>query len=267
MPDVTDVPVPGRGQPWPGPPGALTAPDRPDRPAGAGPVLIAPGFGHPMLAPLEWAELAMPGVLAQWSVLDVDAGPGGGLDPFALAAVARLRVRGRPVLGRLVLDGGERPFGRLVTEANRYLDWYRVDGFYLDRCPGGPGPLAATERLVGTLRALRPGARVVLDPGGHPCRGYAELADQVVTFRGRWSEYRWSQVAEWTADFPPERFCHLVCGLPPARLPEALRIARWQGAGAVFLTDRGDRAGTTPWSALPGFWDELVSCVGMGVSE
>jgi hypothetical protein len=220
-----------------------------------------------MVAPLEWAELARPGVPVDWAVLDLDDGPGLRPDPCALAAVARLRVRGRTVLGRLPLAGGGRPFGELLRDAHRYLDWYRVDGFCLARCPGGPDRLTDVERLVTALRTLRPGARIVLDHGGHPCRGYADLADQLVTFRGRWSDYRWSQVAEWTAGFPPERFCHLVSEVPRTRLAEALRIARWQGAGSVYLTDRGARDGLDPWSALPGFWDELVSGVKMAVSE
>jgi hypothetical protein len=175
------------------------------------------------------------------------------------------------VLGGLALGAaataGRLPQDRLAREARRYLDWYRVDGFYLRGCPGGRERLAEVARLVLTLRALRPGARIVLDTGGHPCREYADLADQLVTFRGGWSAYRWSQVAEWTAEYPPDRFCHLVCEVPPHRLPEALRVARWQGVGAVYLTDRAARRGLNPWSGLPGCWDAVVSGVKMTVSE
>lgn len=51
-------------------------------------------------------------------------------------------------------------------------------------------------------------------------------------------------------------------------LDEALRIARWQGAGTIYFTDRTDRGGTAdPWEAMPGYWDDIVSRVGTGVSE
>ncbi|WP_103500976.1 MULTISPECIES: spherulation-specific family 4 protein [unclassified Streptomyces] len=255
MPDVTLRRVTGRA--------ASLVPRRP----GGGAGLVAPGFAHPMVAPLEWAELARADVPLRWAVLDVADGPGQRPDGFVAAATAGLRVRGRAVLGRLALRGGSRPPAEVLRDAERYLEWYRPDGFYLDQCPGGPGELAAVRRLTATLRALRPGLRLVLGHGAHPCEGYVEAADQLVTFRGRWREYRWSQVAQWTARHPAERFCHLVCEVPRARLGEALRVARWQGAGAFYLTDRLASGGVDPWSALPGFWDELVSCVGTTVSE
>ncbi len=89
-----------------------------------------------------------------------------------------------------------------------------------------------------------------------------------MTFCGPWSDYRWSQVAEWTADYPPDRFCHFVHGVPRGHLEEALRIARWQGASTIYFTDRTDRGGRAdPWETMPGYWDDIVSRVGTGVSE
>ncbi|MFB8759436.1 spherulation-specific family 4 protein [Streptomyces nigra] len=164
--------------------------------------------------------------------------------------------------------GAGRSLGDLMSEAQRYVDWYRVDGFYLDRCPIERTDLPETRRAVGRLRALRDKAHIVLAHGTHPHPGYAECGDQLVTFSGPWSEYRWSQVAEWTADYPPGRFCHLVHGVPRGHLDEALRIARWQGAATVWFTDRTDRGGRTdPWEAMPGYWDDIVSRIGTGVSE
>jgi hypothetical protein len=60
--------------------------------------------------------------------------------------------------------------------------------------------------------------------------------------------------------------------VPRPHLEEALRIARWQGAGTIYFTDRSDRvpgrAGPAdPWGPLPGYWDEIVSRIGTGVSE
>ena len=128
------------------------------------------------------------------------------------------------------------------------------------------------RRTTDTLRALRDGAHLVFGHGTHPYPGYAEAADQLITYTGPWTDYRWSQVAEWTADYPPERFCHLVHGVPRTHLEEALRIARWQGAGTIYFTDRVDRprqgnGHTDPFETLPGYWDEIVSRIGPGISE
>lgn len=230
--------------------------------------LGVPGIAHPLLAPAEWAGLAQPGAPLHWVVLDVDSGPGVRPDPPCLAAAGRLRGAGVRVLGHLDARNGNRPFAELVADAQRYLDWYRVGGFLLERCPTGRASLPAIRRLVGTLRTLRDQAHIVLGHGTHPYPGYAENADQLVTFRGPWSDYRWSEAAEWTAHYPPDMFCHFVHGVPRGHLDEALRIARWQGAATVCFTDRTDRGGLAdPWEAMPGYWDDLVSRIGTGVSE
>jgi hypothetical protein len=195
-------------------------------------------------------------------------GPGVRPDPHCLEAVGRLRNAGVRVLGRLDAAYGFRAFREVVPDAQRFTDWYQVDGFLLHRCPAEPAALPEVRRIVSVLRAMRDGAHIVLGHGAHPYAGYAEYADQLVTFSGPWNDYRWSQAAEWTADHPPELFCHFVHGVPGSHLDEALRIARWQGAGTIYLTDHTDRAGRTgPWEPLPGYWDTLVSRVGTGVSE
>ncbi|GHH81545.1 hypothetical protein GCM10018793_39160 [Streptomyces sulfonofaciens] len=227
-----------------------------------------PGYAHPLVAPVEWAELTRPGTPLHWVALNVADGPGSRPDPHCLDAVRRLRNTGVDVLGHLDLARGTRPFPDLIRDVHHYVDWYRVGGFLLDRCPWGPAELPGVRRLASALRGLVPGAHLVLGHGRHPNPGYAEIADQMVTFSGSWGDYRWSQAEEWTAAHPALRFCHLVYGLPRGHLEEALRIARWQGAATVFFTDRTQlRDVSSPWEALPGYWDELVSLIGRGVSE
>lgn len=227
-----------------------------------------PGYAHPLVAPLEWGELTRPGTPLHWVVLNVSDGPGTRPDPHCLEAAGRLRNTGVRVLGHLDMTYGARAFAEIAADARRYLDWYRVDGFVLDRCPTERSALPEIGRTVTALRAYLGGGHIVLGHGTHPYSGYVEIADQLVTFSGPWSDYRWSQVAEWTAEHPPERFCHFVHGVPRGHLDEALRIARWQGSATIYFTDRTDRGGRLdPWEAMPGYWDEIVSLVGTGVSE
>ncbi|MFI1941625.1 spherulation-specific family 4 protein [Streptomyces purpureus] len=225
-----------------------------------------PGYAHPLLAPVEWAELTRPGTPLHWAVLNVADGPGSRPDPHCLEAAGRLHNAGVRVLGHLDLAHGSRPFAEVIADAHRFLDWYHVDGYYLDRCPTDRADLPAVRRTAATLEAvLDHRGHLVLGHGSHPHPGYLEIADQLVTFSGPWTDYRWSQVAEWTADHPPERFVHLVHGVPRTHLEEAMRIARWQGASTIFFTDRTGENGT--FQALPGYWDEIVSRIGPGVSE
>ncbi|MFE1368874.1 spherulation-specific family 4 protein [Streptomyces anulatus] len=271
----------------------LTAPADARRTAGGEQLGFGvPGYAHPLLAPAEWAGLARPGTPLHWAVLNIADGPGSRPDPHCLEAAGRLhnareralrgespddtvRASGGRLLGHLDLARGERPFEELIADARSFIDWYRIGGFYLARCPTERAGLPAVRRLTGTLHALLAesdsaddGGRLVLGHGTHPYPGYAEAADQLVTFQGPWTDYRWSQVAEWTADYPPERFAHFVHGVPRTHLEEAMRIARWQGAGTIFFTDRDDRSGQSdPFATLPRYWDEIVSRIGPGISE
>ncbi|AVV40613.1 spherulation-specific family 4 protein [Streptomyces sp. ID05-04B] len=230
--------------------------------------LGVPGLAHPLVAPGEWGELARPGRPLHWVALDVSDGPGSRPDPSCLESAGRLRNAGVRVLGRIDALYGARAFAEVISEAQRYLDWYQVDGFLLERSPADRGTLPALRRTAGALRTLHDAPHVVLDHGVHPHPGYVELADQLVTFSGPWSDYRWSQVAEWTAEHPPERFCHFVHGVPRGHLDEALRIARWQGAATIWFTDGTERGGARdPWETMPGYWDDIVSRIGTGVSE
>ncbi|MEU3874526.1 MULTISPECIES: spherulation-specific family 4 protein [Streptomyces] len=238
--------------------------------------LAVPGFAHPLVAPAEWGGLQRAGLPLDWVTLGstalresdgVTGGPGARQDPYWLAAVVPLRTAGVRVLGHLDLAHGARPFGELLSDAQRFLNWYRVDGFLLARCPADAEALPEVRRVAGALRTVLERAHLVLAQGTHPSPGYAEVADQLVTFAGPWSGYRWSRAAEWTADHPPERFCHLVHGVPRSHLQEALRVARWQGAGTIYFTDRTDHGAVDPWESLPGYWDEIVSAIGPGLSE
>ncbi|MFT2015223.1 spherulation-specific family 4 protein [Streptomyces sp. 796.1] len=226
-----------------------------------------PGCAHPLVAPAEWAELARPRTPLHWAVLNVARGPGSRPDPHCLGAAARLHEARARVLGHLDLRFGTRPFGELISDAHRFLEWYQVNGFYLDRCPTERPGLAEVRRLATTLRALCAPVYVVFGHGTHPYPDYVQDADQLVTFCGQWADYRWSQAAPWTADYPPERFCHLVHGVPRTHLDEALRIARWQGAGTIYFTDRQGHGQSDAWETLPGYWDEIVSRIGPGVTE
>ncbi|MGX2994682.1 spherulation-specific family 4 protein [Streptomyces sp. JNUCC 64] len=242
---------------------------------GTGPGVGVPAHARPLAGPAGWEALARTSAPLHWAVLDLPDGPGDRPDPRFAEAVARLAGAGVRVLGHLAADRGRAPLSGLLDRARRYRDRYRVGGYFLGGCPVDRAGLPTVWRAVDGARSLLDDAHVVLGHGRHPHPDYAEVADQLVTFSGAWCDYRWSQAAEWTADHPPERFCHLVHGVPRGHLDEALRIARWQGAGTVWFTDRpepgetGAVDGPTTGSPedMPGYWDEIVSRIGTGVSE
>lgn len=217
------------------------------------PGLGVPAYAHPLVAPGEWAELSRPGTPLHWVVVNVSKGPGMCLDPLFREATNRLREAGVRLLGYLDTAFAARASEDLLTEATRHLEWYAVDGFYLDRVPLDHRPLATYKRTVSALRTLTGRGHLVLGHGAHPHPAYADIADQLVTYAGSWAGYRCAQPPEWTSRHPPERFCHLVHGVPGPHLETAMRLARWHGAATVYVTDR---AAPDPWEGLPSYWSD-----------
>ena len=66
---------------------------------------------------------------------------------------------------------------------------FAIYAMHPERVGRVPGGAAA----YGLAMALFPRGHIVLGHGSHPYPGDAENADQLVTFSGPWSDYRWSQ--------------------------------------------------------------------------
>ncbi|MFE4832530.1 spherulation-specific family 4 protein [Streptomyces sp. NPDC056672] len=210
--------------------------------------LLVPLYIHPAEDPAAWRLLASAAGRIHGVVLNPGDGPGDAPDPSFVTAARALREAGTRVLGYVDLDYGERPGTAVRDDLDRHREWYGVDGCFLDRAPAGAADLRRCRRLVRAARR-RGAATVVLNPGVHPARGYARTADLVVTFEGHWTTYLSSFVRpRWTSRYPPERFCHLVYGVPPALTRLAVRTALERGA-AVSCPVAGELP--NPWAAPP----------------
>ncbi|MES4891090.1 spherulation-specific family 4 protein [Streptomyces sp. NPDC096012] len=209
--------------------------------------LLIPLYVHPAEDPGAWHRLISAAARTYAVVLNPASGPGTAPDPAFTAAARALRAAGARVLGYVDTDYGVRERAEIAEDVRRHQEWYATDGFFLDRVTATAAGLPACRRLVRELRRLGAGT-VVLNPGAHPDPGYGRLADLTVTFEGHWTTYvtAFTRPA-WTARHPPDRFCHLVYGVPEALVPLAVRTAHERGA-AVCGPVTGEPP--NPWAAL-----------------
>ncbi|MDO0929249.1 spherulation-specific family 4 protein [Streptomyces sp. TG1A-8] len=192
--------------------------------------LLVPLYVHPAEDPGAWHRLITAADRTHAVVLNPANGPGTAPDPAFTAAARALRAAGARLLGYVDTDYGVRDRARVAEDMRRHREWYATDGCFLDRVTADVQGLPACRRLVRDVRRLGAGT-VVLNPGVHPAPGYARLADLTVTFEGHWSTYvsAFTRPA-WTARHPPDRFCHLVYGVPEVLIPLAVRTAHERGA-------------------------------------
>ncbi|UUN25102.1 spherulation-specific family 4 protein [Streptomyces sp. FIT100] len=212
--------------------------------------LLVPLYVHPAQDPGAWRLLTRAAAAHRLYgvVLNAADGPGAAPDPAFAAASRALRAAGTRVLGYVDLDYGVRPDSAVLDDVDRHRDWYGADGCFFDQVPADASALPVCRRLVRAARQ-RGAATVVLNPGVHPAPGYARIADLLVTFEGPWTAYLSSfTLPRWTARHPPQRFCHLVYGVPAALAQVAERAAEERGAAVSCAV-----ADTlpNPWAAPP----------------
>ncbi|MBV2356277.1 spherulation-specific family 4 protein [Streptomyces sp. J2-1] len=209
--------------------------------------LLVPLYVHPAEDPGAWHRLIAAAGRTFGVVLNPANGPGTAPDPAFAAAAAALREAGARLLGYVDTDYGVRERADVVADLRRHREWYGTDGCFLDRVTAGPDGVPGCRRLAREARAIGAGP-VVINPGVHPAPGYVRLADLTVTFEGHWSTYVSAFTRpEWASRHPPDRFCHLVYGVPAPLVPLAVRTAHERGA-AVCGPVTGEPP--NPWSRL-----------------
>ncbi|WP_235967927.1 spherulation-specific family 4 protein [Streptomyces mesophilus] len=210
--------------------------------------LLVPMYVHPAVDPGAWERLALRADLLYGVIVNVADGPGDAREPSFAAAARDLRAAGVRLFGYADTDYGRRPRPEVIADLERHRDWYGTDGCFLDQAAAEASCLRHYRRLARTARA-RGLETVVLNPGVHPAPGYTRAGDVLVTFEGDWDAYRSAPAPpRWTASYPPERFCHLVHGVPQGLCGVAVRTARLRGA-AVSCAVPGH--GANPWAQPP----------------
>ncbi|KOG51926.1 hypothetical protein ADK76_34125 [Streptomyces griseoflavus] len=211
--------------------------------------LLVPLYEHPAERPDAWQRLIEAAPDLYGVVLNPASGPGTAPDRDFAEVARRLREAGVRILGYTDTDYGRRPHAAVAQDLLRYRDWYGADGAFFDQAAADAALLAHYSRLTVAARATG-AATVVLNHGLHPHPRYLDFADLLVTFENSWAAYENAEIPEWTAHHPPERFCHLIHGLPETCAEAAAELARQRGA-AVHCAVPG--TAPHPWDALPPF--------------
>jgi hypothetical protein len=177
---------------------------------------------HPLTHPQAWSTTEAAG-LGATVLLNIDAGPGSGLDPTWTAATQRLLRAGAAMLGYVDLAFGARPVEQVRSELGRWAG-YPIRGIFFDQAPTSPysiGPVAVAVRA-----ARRIGFDTLLVNPGRPADSvYRGLGAVLCTFEGTWEEYQ--------AGMPEgvrHGDAHLVYSVPPTRIRAAHELMRGRGA-------------------------------------
>jgi len=213
-------------------------------------VVGLPAYFYPWPGGSDWwrlAELGRPMVV----IMNPASGPGDAVDNSYLSALTEARRAGAQVLGYIDDAYGGRTVGQMLDEMRRHLDWYQVDGVFLDRTRGDS---AALERLTPLSSAAHDaGVRIAVNPGQPEVDPrFLAVADHVVMFEGDLATYARTEFRAWVHLHDRAKMWHLVYDVPASALEMVGELASQRHAGLLFATDLSAAGG--PWSALPSYW-------------
>jgi len=203
----------------------------------AGPAVIIPAYFYPVGSSSPWsAVLSTPGI--GMVIINVDNGPGVAADPNYLAAIAAARAAGINVLGYVYTDYTARSAATVEGNIDAWQDLYGIADIFLDEVSGHPGNALYYQALTAYVHRRTPDSQVILNPGVVPSRDYMDAGDIVVTFEGDYSSYLCAAFPSRVADYPADRFCHIIYGVSSrAAMVDVLVKAEQNHVGYIYVTD------------------------------
>lgn len=208
-----------------------------------------------------WNDLASTAAKVPTTViLNPDSGPGANADATYIAAIAKVHAAGGRVIGYVSTSYSKRSLSAVVTDINRYVALYKIDGFFIDEMTSDSvtAHIQFYQSVYNYIKGLSPAYSVMGNPGTNIPELYASLptADQFVVFEDSAKHYANYAPAKWQANYPAKRFVHMVYGATEAQMSGIVSYAAKHGAGSVFVTSTGL---PNPYKNLPAYWSQLVS--------
>jgi hypothetical protein len=232
--------------------------------------LIVPAYFYPSWMPSlnEWHQLSwaaqqgaqVTAIMNPWN------GPGTAFNSDYAASINDLRAAGGKVIGYVYTCYGinlctpevppTRSSSDVVADAQKYADWYGVDGVFLDEMATQPGALPFYQTVSNALKAAHPGWQIVGNPGVTPTSGYNALANTLMSFEGSYTDFvNGPFLAGLTNAAGTGAIVHTV--MTEAQMHEVMGLARQHGLGAIYITD-GTMASGNPYLHLPSYWQAEV---------
>lgn len=222
--------------------------------------ILVPAYFYPgnLWSDLNWAAGRVPLL----TIMNPNSGPDTTRNPDYVAAVNSLRASGGRVIGYVSTAYTTRATNAVMTDIDRYLAFYSLDGIFLDEFTNDADTnhLNYYAALYQYIRTKDPHLLVVGNPGINTQEAYLTrpVADLLVTFEVD-TGYATYAVDAWVTNHLARQFCHLPYAVASAAtMTNDVNLALARNAGWIYVT--GD-SGANPWDTLPAYWTNEVNYV------
>jgi hypothetical protein len=184
------------------------------------------------------------------------------------SAIQKARKQGIEVLGYTYTGYGARNPATVRQRIDALYQNYLVDGIFFDEAPtdcNGSNTFFANnylyyQELTNYVRQ-KVGARItVLNPGtissGDCWMSITNILMNwenvsLPTYQSGYIDY------PWVHQYPPDRFWHVILGVPQAQMQAAMNLAQARNAGWVYISD----SATNAYNQVPVYWTAEATAV------
>jgi Spherulation-specific family 4 len=233
--------------------------------------IVIPAYFYPNQPHSLWNTAVdnapLPDGRSQILIMNPNNGPDQIFDRNYLEATTKVHAAGRGFLvyGYVYTRYGKRSLTRVKRDIDKYYDWYKVDGIFVDETASS-ADLASTyyQSLATYISSKRSGAGVLFNPGVYPDQAYLNISVPpnsslvVNVFEGAYKDYVNATIPAWAFSYPSNRFSHLVYSTKSVLVSKTVALSAQRNVGWVYVTDLGL---PNPWLALPSYWSNMTARV------
>jgi len=212
--------------------------------------MAVPAYFYPIS---YWPQLEDAAPIVGLAIMNPASGPGTTVDPTYVSVIQSAQASGVTIIGYVTSSYGTRPLATVKAEIGKYIQWYHVDGIFIDEASNDCAKRSYYKNLYNSIKARDAQLQVVINPGTNTQECFMAATDIVINFENTYAVYRTWSPSGWESKYPASRFWHLVYGANEAQMQRAIALSKQRNAGWVYVTND---VLVNPWDTLPAdpYW-------------
>jgi hypothetical protein len=236
--------------------------------------VLVPSYFSPSSSSPAWNTLLTPlpqsAKVARNVILNPNSGPGKNARADFRKIASKAKKAGIKVYGYVSTRYGKVDARVVQEEVREYIEWYGVDGIFVDEVSAEASEVARYYQPLATyITSKIERGGVILNAGTYPDPKYAEIKVpkqstlQIVVFENSYASFMAGSYAVpgWVRRYPASKFIHIVYNVPAKDVTKVLQLTAKRGAGTVYVTDQ---IMPNPYGVLPSYWGEFNRAVEAG---
>jgi len=203
------------------------------------------------------------------AIMNRNNGPGASIDSSYAKTMAEFRKAGGTLIGYVHTCYAVRctyaphakfTVAQIVALGKKYVEWYSVDGFFIDEMSNYLKDLPYYTSLAAALRNLTNTPVLFGNPGTSTYPQYLQAVDTLVTIESGETQFLNTPVESWAFAYPPSAQAAIVYGVSSVGdIPKLLNRTLSRNDGYIYLTS--SKLNPDPYANLGTFFPQLISAL------